>query len=71
MDEKYKMLQELLLGIGVIGLIIFICILVLLPLICTIILGTYFATAMGLTGLVWWAFVIIFYLIIMGILSIV
>ena len=64
------MLEEVLLGIGVIGLVLFICILVLLPLICTIILGTYFATALGLTGLVWWAFVIMFYLILMGLLSI-
>ena len=65
------MLQEMLIGIGVIGLAIFICILILLPLICTIILGTYFATILGLTGLVWWAFVIMFYLIIMGILSLI
>ena len=63
------MLREILLGIGVIGLVLFICILVLLPLLCTIILGTYFATALGLTGLVWWAFVIMFYLIIMGVLG--
>lgn len=63
------MLQELLLGIGVIGLAIFVCILVLLPLLCTIILGTFLATALGLTGLVWWAFVILFYIIIMGIIG--
>ena len=63
------MLQEFLIGIGVVGLVMFICIIVLLPLLCTIILGTYFATALGLTGLVWWAFVIIFYLIIMGVLG--
>lgn len=65
------MLQELLLGIGIVGLAIFVLILILLPLICTIILGTYFATVLGLTGLVWWAFVILFYLIIMGIIGIV
>ena len=65
------MLQELLIGIGVLGLVLFICILILLPLVCTIILGTYFATALGLTGLVWWAFVIIFYIVIMGIISMV
>ena len=65
------MLREIILGLGVIGLAIFICILILLPLICTIILGTYLATILGLTGLVWWAFVIMFYLIIMGILSLI
>lgn len=63
------MFRELLLGIGVVGLVIFILILLLLPLVCTIILGTYLATALGLSGLVWWAFVILFYLIIMGILG--
>ena len=64
------MLKELLLGLGIIGIILLIAILVLIPLICTIILGTYFATALGLTGIVWWAFVIIFYLIVMGILGV-
>lgn len=63
------MLKELLLGVGVLGLAILLCILLLLPLFCTIILGTYFATALGLSGLVWWAFVIIFYMILMGILG--
>lgn len=63
------MIEELLIGIGVIGIILFILVLVLLPFICTIILGTYLATALGLTGLVWWSFVIIFYLIIAGLLG--
>lgn len=63
------MFRELLLGIGVIGLAIFVLIILLLPLICTIILGTFIATSLGLTGLVWWAFVILFYLIIMSILG--
>ena len=63
------MLKEFLLGSGVIGLVLFICILVLLPLLCTIILGTYLATIFGFTGLVWWAFVILFYIILMGILG--
>lgn len=63
------MLQEFLLGLGLIGLILFVCIIILLPLICTIILGTYCATVLGLSGIVWWAFVIIFYLIVMGILG--
>ena len=63
------MLKEILLGIGVIGLGILVIILILLPLICTIILGTYFANVLGLSGFVWWAFVIIFYLILMGLLG--
>lgn len=63
------MIREILLGIGILGLAILVLIVLLLPLICTIILGTYFATTLGLSGIVWWAFVIIFYLILMGILG--
>ena len=63
------MIEELLLGVGVIGIILFILVLALLPLICTIILGTYLATALGLTGWVWWSFVILFYLVIAGLLG--
>lgn len=65
------MIEELLLGIGVVGIILFILVLALLPFICTIILGTYLATTLGLTGLVWWSFVIIFYLIIAGLLGLI
>ena len=65
------MLKELLLGIGVLGLAILLCIIILLPLICTIILGVAFANMLGLTGIVWWAFVILFYIIIMGIISLI
>lgn len=63
------MIEELLFGIGVIGIILFILVLVLLPFVCTIVLGTYLATFFGLNGLVWWAFVILFYIIIIGIIG--
>ena len=64
------MLKEILLGLGVIGLIVLIIVIALLPLICTIILGTYIATnILGLTGIVWWSFIIIFYIIIMGLIG--
>ena len=69
MEKKTRMIKEIILGLGVIGIILFILILLLLPLLCTIILGTYFATSLGLTGIVWWAFVIIFYIIIMGLIG--
>lgn len=65
------MIEELLLGVGVIGIILFILVLALLPLICTIILGTYLATTLGLTGWVWLSFVIIFYFIIAGLLGLI
>lgn len=63
------MIEELLTGIGIIGIILFILVLALLPFVCTIVLGTYLATLFGLTGIVWWAFVILFYLLIIGILG--
>lgn len=63
------MIEEILFGIGVVGIILFILVLVLLPFVCTIVLGTYLATFFGLTGLVWWAFVILFYIIIIGIIG--
>lgn len=63
------MIEELLIGIGVMGIILFILVLAVLPFICTIILGTYLATALGLTGWVWWSFVIVFYFIIAGLLG--
>lgn len=65
------MIEEVLTAIGVIGIILFILVLALLPFICTIILGTYLATTLGLTGWVWWSFVIIFYIIIAGVLGLI
>lgn len=67
--KKRKMIKEFLLGLGIIGTILLIIIIAFIPLLCTIILGTYFATTLGLTGIVWWAFIIIFYLVVMGIIS--
>ena len=55
--------------IGVSGLIVIGLFLVLLPLICTIVLGTYIATAIGLSGLVWWCFVILFWMILSGFIA--
>jgi hypothetical protein len=55
--------------IGVSGLIVIGLFLVLLPLICTIVLGTYIATMLGLTGLVWWCFVILFWMILSGFMA--
>ena len=59
------MLKEL----GIIGLILLIIILILLPLIVTIIVGVAFANMLGFTGIVWWAFVILFYIVISAILT--
>lgn len=65
------MIKEILLGCGVLGLIVLFLMALLLPVVCTIILGTYFATLLGLTGIVWWSFVILFYIIIIGLMGII
>lgn len=63
------MIKEIVLGLGIIGLVLFVCIILFIPFICTIILGTFLATNLGLSGIVWWAFVILFYIIIMGLIG--
>lgn len=55
------------LGGGVI--ILFLIFIVCLPLVCTIILGTYLATLLGLTGIVWWSFVILFWIVLMSLIT--
>ena len=59
------MLKEL----GFIGIIILILIIGLIPVVATILVGTAFATMLGFTGIIWWAFVILFWLIISAILA--
>ena len=55
------------LGGGVI--IVFLIFIVCLLLICTIVLGTYLATLLGLTGIVWWSFVILFWIVLMSLIN--
>ena len=61
------MLKEL----GLMGLLMLGVFLILLPLIVTIIVGISFANMLGFTGLSWWAFVILFYLIVGAIINMV
>ena len=58
-----------LLDLGIIGIIILILIAILLPFVLTIIVGIAFANMFGFTGIYWWAFVILFYIIICAILG--
>lgn len=52
------------------GVIVLFCwIFIVLPLICTIVLGTYLATSLGLTGVVWWSFVILFWIMLMSLIT--
>jgi len=57
-----------LLDLGIVGVVLFVIVcLILLPVILTIIVGVAFANMLGFSGLTWWAFVILFYLIISAI----
>lgn len=55
--------------LGIIGFIIFLIIVGLIPIVATILVGTAFATMLGFTGILWWAFVILFWLVITAILN--
>lgn len=57
-----------LLDLGLLGICVFmiLCIL-LLPVVLTVLVGIAFANYLGFTGIFWWAFVILFYLIISAI----
>lgn len=59
-----------LLNLGIIGIILLIILVLLLPLILTILVGIAFANMLGFTGIYWWAFVILFYIIISGLLGV-
>ena len=41
----------------------------LLPFIWTVVLGTYLATVLGLTGFAWWGFVILFLISLYGLMG--
>lgn len=51
------------------AIILFFYCLFIIPLICTIVLGTYLATILGLTGIVWWSFVILFWIVLMSLIT--
>lgn len=54
---------------GAIGVIFLLILVLLLPAILTIIVGIAFANMFGFTGIYWWAFVILFYIVIGAILG--
>lgn len=55
--------------IGAIGIIVLVILALLIPFILVVIVGIGFANLLGFTGLTWWAFIILFYLVISGILA--
>ena len=58
-------------SIGIISIILIILLLVFLPLILTVIVGIGFANLLGFSGIFWWAFVILFYILIAGIIGLI
>lgn len=58
-----------LLDLGVIGILLLIVIAILLPIILTVLVGVAFANMLGFTGIFWWAFVILFYIVISALLT--
>ena len=60
---------DILRGLGIIGVLVLVLILILLPFILTVLVGGAFATILGFTGIVWWAWMVLFYLVITSILS--
>ena len=56
-------------GFGILGIILLIILILLIPFVVTIIVGMGIANWFGFTGIYWWAFVILFYIIIGAILG--
>ena len=56
-------------NLGIMGIILLIILIFLVPFIVTIIVGIGLANLMGFTGVFWWAFVILFYIVIASILG--
>ena len=54
---------------GMIGIVFLVILVLLLPIILTLIVGIGFANLFGFSGLTWWAFVILFYIIVEAILT--
>ena len=54
---------------GIVGIIVLLILIILIPFVLTIIVGIGFANLLGFTGIYWWAFVILFYIVISAILG--
>lgn len=56
-------------GLGIFAVLFFISILIFLPLFVTVVAGVCVANLLGFTGVTWWCFVILFYLVVTAIIS--
>jgi hypothetical protein len=57
--------------LGISSIIVIVFVLILLPIILTVLVGVAFANKLGFAGIYWWAFVILFYIVITGILGLI
>ena len=53
--------------VGLTGILLIIIFIVLLPIVVTFIVGIAFANLLGFSGVTWWAFIILFYLLVSAI----
>lgn len=54
---------------GVVFVFFIICFVIIIPIIATIVIGMWIANQLGLSGIVWWSFIILFWLIVSSIIS--
>ena len=59
--------EEFLLFLG--GYLILFILFVFIPMIATLIIGIYLANHLDLSGIIWWAFLIVFYCVVTGLMS--
>lgn len=62
-------IYDTLMALGAIGIILLVIFIILLPATCAIIIATWVASILHLTGIVWWAFLILFVWITLALLT--
>lgn len=55
---------------GFVFVLLIVCFIIAIPTIATVVVGIWLANMLGLTGIVWWSFVILFWMIVSSILSV-
>ena len=61
--------EEVLAGLGIIGVIIVLLLLFCIEILAIIIVAGWLASLMGLSGILWWAVAILLFIVINGVLS--
>ena len=55
-------------AVGLFGIVLFLVAVIVVPIVATVVVGVALANMLGFSGLLWWCFVVLFYLVIMGVL---